>query len=248
MTTKRLLALTALLFVFIWNSSCKKYVKHGDIEGGLILTFDDNYVDDWYRFLPVLDSFGAKATFYVSHYTTLTREQKNKLKIIEAHGNEIAFHTTHHANLVNLLKTRSFNEVMRQEVRVALDSMHKDGFYPKNFAYPYGQHNEMLDGAMLSLFRSIRLLNGTKDFSQSVCTNKNKSYLRSLNVDESGISGSDINRMLESAKDNHNSVVFLAHKINTPPQLYISKSRLIFILSRAKELGLKFYKVEDICR
>jgi peptidoglycan-N-acetylglucosamine deacetylase len=248
MTTKRLLAIMAMLFTVIWSSSWKKYVKHGDLEGGLILTFDDNYIDDWYKALPILDSFGAKVTFYVSHYPMLTPQQKQKLKIIQSHGHEIAFHTTHHANLVNLLKTRSFNEVMKQEVQQGLDSMHKDGFYPKNFAYPYGQHNEMFDAAMLSLFRSVRLLNGTKDFSKSVCCTKNKSYLRSLNVDEGGLTTTEITRMLESAKANNNSVVFLAHKINNPPRLFISQSRLLYILSRAKELGLKFYKVEDVSR
>src|SRR3954466_6608822 len=97
-------------------SGCKKYVKNGDLDGGIVLTFDDNYIDDWYKYLPVLDSFGAKATFYVSHYTYLTPQQKAKLKIIEQHGNEIGFHTTHHANLVNLLKTKSLADVMHQEV------------------------------------------------------------------------------------------------------------------------------------
>jgi hypothetical protein len=243
--------LTCFLFItitFIVGSGCKKYVRNGDMDGGVVLTFDDNYIDDWYRFLPILDSFGAKATFYVSHYTMLTPLQKQKLKEIQQHGHEIGFHTTHHANLVNMLKNKTLQQVMQVEVRQALDSMRKDGIYPKNFAYPFGQHNEVLDAAMLSIFRSIRLLNGTQDYSKSVCTTKHKTCLRSLNIDESGISSDVISRMLESAKEHSNAVVFLAHKINTPPQLYISKNRLIYVLTRAKQLGLKFYKVEDLTR
>ncbi len=227
---------------------CKKYVRHGDLVGGVVLTFDDNYVDDWYKYLPLLDSFGVKATFYVSHYPMLSRQQKNKLKIIQQRGHEIGFHTTRHANLVNMIKNKTLQEVMEKEVKQGLDSMKNDGIYPKNFAYPFGQHNEVLDAAMLSLFRSIRLLNGTNDYSKSVCTTKGKTCLRSLNIDDAGLSKENISRMLESAKQNSNAVVFLAHKINSSPNLCISESKLVYILSRAKQLGLKFYKVEEISR
>ncbi len=244
----KLASFALLVTIATIGFSCKKYVRNGNLQGGIVLTFDDNYIDDWYKYLPILDSFGAKATFYVSHYPMLTPQQKTRLKIIQQHGHEIGFHTTRHANLVNMLKNKTLQEVMHKEVREGLDSMRKDGIFPKNFAYPFGQHNEVLDGAMLSLFRSIRLLNGTNDYSKSVCRDKGKTCFRSLNIDEAGLSKDNITRMLESAKDHSNAVVFLAHKINSSPNLCISENRLIYILSRAKQLGLRFYKVEELSR
>jgi len=137
----KLVCFALFAITLIIGPGCKKYVRHGELEGGLVLTFDDNYVDDWYKYLPLLDSFGVKATFYVSHYPLLSIRQKSRLKIIQQHGHEIGFHTTHHANLVNMIKNKTLQEVMQKEVKEGLDSMRKDGFYPKNFAYPFGQHN-----------------------------------------------------------------------------------------------------------
>jgi peptidoglycan/xylan/chitin deacetylase (PgdA/CDA1 family) len=39
--------------------------------------------------LPLLDSFGAKATFYISSYHMLSSQQKNQLREIKNHGHEI---------------------------------------------------------------------------------------------------------------------------------------------------------------
>ena len=103
---------------------------------GIALTFDDNYIDNWYNYLPLLDSFGAKVTFYISRYHRLTPAQKNKLSIIQSKGHEIAFHTTHHLHMCQYLQFMTMDDLEQHEIYEDLNRMRNDGFYPKTFAYP----------------------------------------------------------------------------------------------------------------
>jgi peptidoglycan-N-acetylglucosamine deacetylase len=247
-TTKFTIFVFLLLCTSVLNSGCEKYVKQGQLEGGVVLTFDDNYVDDWYAQLPLLDSFGAKATFYVSSYHRLSREQRIKLKILQQHGNEIAFHSTHHLDMVEFLRTKTLKQLMKEEVKDGLDSMAKDGFYPKTFAFPYGKHNDLIDAALLSVFRSIRVLNGTKDYTESVCKNKGKTFFRGLGIDDDSKPNRVIAEMLTNARNHNNAVVLVGHRINSRLKPNISTKKLRFILQKAKDLELKFYTIEELSR
>ena len=40
-------------------------------QAGVALTFDDDRVDNWFKYLPYLDSANVKATFYVCKYNEL---------------------------------------------------------------------------------------------------------------------------------------------------------------------------------
>jgi hypothetical protein len=44
--------------------------------------------------------------------------------------------------------------------------MNRDGYFPVSFAYPYGAHNLYLDNQLLSIFKSVRALNGTHDLEK----------------------------------------------------------------------------------
>jgi peptidoglycan/xylan/chitin deacetylase (PgdA/CDA1 family) len=247
-TTRFTVSVFLLLCTSFLNSGCEKYVKQGELEGGVALTFDDNYIDDWYAHLPLLDSFGARATFYVSSYYRLSGAQRNKLKILQQHGNEIAFHTTHHVDMVEFLRTKTLQQLMKQEVKDGLDSMAKDGFYPKSFAFPYGKHNDLVDAALLSIFRSVRALNGTKDYTQSVCRKKGKTFFRGLGMDDDSKPNHVITEMLINAKHHHNAVVLVGHRINSRLRPNMSSSKLRFILQQARDLELKYYTIEELSR
>jgi peptidoglycan-N-acetylglucosamine deacetylase len=121
-------SLLILLFFF----GCTKYDKPGYMpRPGVALTFDDCYVDEWYDFLPVFDSFHVKATFYISNYQNLTQDQKDKLKILKNHGNEIAYHTLTHPDMVKYLRKNSMERLEGEEILRGLVLMNADGFYPK---------------------------------------------------------------------------------------------------------------------
>src|SRR6478735_3745778 len=87
-------------------TSCYKDLRRGNLPDGYIaLTFDDAYISNWYNYLPVLESLGIKATFYISSYHSLSALDKQKLAEIKTRGHEIAYHTSNHLNLLTLLNS-----------------------------------------------------------------------------------------------------------------------------------------------
>src|SRR5450631_505386 len=116
-----------LLAVILLALSCRKFDKPGKMnEAGVVLTFDDDYIDNWYKYLPVLDSMNVKATFYVCLYHKLTPDEVHKLKIIEAHGNEIAFHTANHLNTLQYMKEHGYDQFLNLEINKDLTKMRED--------------------------------------------------------------------------------------------------------------------------
>ncbi len=240
-------ALTVIIVLF---SGCKKFSRKGYIaDPGIALTFDDRRIDNWFTYLPFLDSAGVKATFYISSYHLLTTKQKERLAVIQNHGHEIAFHTANHYNLQDYVYKygHSFDELIRYEINDELKLMNNDGFYPTTFAYPYGAHNYFLDTLLINHFKSVRALNGTKDFTKSIVPTQNNKLLYGLGIDRSSKrSDADIIEVLESVSNNKACVIFVAHDINTSNQYSVTLDRLKTIINFVKANNLKYYTVSEI--
>lgn len=242
-----LCTLTMILYVF---TGCKKFEKQGNMqEPGIVLTFDDDKVDNWYTYLPLLDSAGAKVTFYICKYNRFTAEQKRKLAVIQSHGHEIAFHSTNHYNMeAYVYKSKhTIEDLMRCEIEAGLKLMNNDGFYPVTFAYPYGAHNGLFDKMLMRYFKSVRALNGTQDFSKSVVPTTKNDLLYGLGIDKSSKrSDPDIINILQSAKNNKTCAVFVAHEINTGSKFSVTLERLKKMIAFAKANNLKYYTASEI--
>ncbi len=242
--------LSALLISTVLFSGCKKFEKQGHLpDPGVVLTFDDDRINNWVEYLPLLDSSGVRATFYICKYNRFTNEQKTKLALLRAHGHEIAFHTTNHYNMEDYVykSKHSIDDLMRCEVEAGLKQMNQDGFYPKTFAYPYGAHNGVFDKILMRYFKSVRALNGTQDFSKSVVPTKQNDVLYGLGIDKSSKrSDQDITAVLQSAKNNNGCVVFVSHDINTSSKYSTTLSRLKAIISFVKVNNMKYYTASEI--
>ncbi|MES2777144.1 MAG: polysaccharide deacetylase family protein [Bacteroidota bacterium] len=242
------LLLTAVVLTLC--ASCKKYARPGSVpQAGIVLTFDDYSVNDWYDYLPTLDSFGVKATFYISNYNRLDAGQKAKLHTIQSRGHEIGFHTLNHPDLTRYIQRWGIQTLVQKEIAEGLRQMNKDGFYPTSFAYPYGSRLPELDLALWQYFKSLRALNGTKDYSKS-CTGSNYNpLLYGLVIDEKANKSIQlVERLMMGTKQNSNCLVFCAHQINSsnPASYSISDGRLRHILSFANRIGLKFYTASEV--
>ena len=231
-------------------NGCTKFEKHGQLkQAGIALTFDDDRIDNWFKYLPYLDSADVKATFYICKYNRLTAEQKNKLAIIQSHGHEIAFHSTNHYNMLDYVYKykHTVNELMQNEIESGLKMMNKDGFYPTTFAYPYGAHNGLYDKMLMRYFKSVRALNGTNDFSKSLAPTEKNNLLFGLGIDKSSKrSDDDVLQLIKSASANNDCAVFVAHDINTSLKLSITLERLKKMIDFTKQMNLKFYTVSEI--
>lgn len=231
-------------------NGCTKFKKDGQLnQAGIALTFDDDRVDNWFKYLPYLDSANVKATFYVCKYNRLTSAQKNKLTIIQSHGHEIAFHSTNHYNMLDYVYKykHTTDELMLNEIECGLKMMNEDGFYPTTFAYPYGAHNGLYDKMLMRYFKSVRALNGTNDFSKSLAPTERNDLLFGLGIDKSSKrTDEDVLQLIKSASSNNNCAVFVAHDINTDRKLSITLNRLNKMIDQVKQLNMKFYTVSEI--
>lgn len=231
-------------------NGCTKFEKHGQLkQAGIALTFDDDRIDNWFKYLPYLDSAHVKATFYICKYNRLTPEQKHKLAIIQGHGHEIAFHSTNHYNMMDYVYKykHTVDELMQNEIESGLKMMNKDGFYPATFAYPYGSHNGLFDKTLMRYFKSVRALNGTNDFSKSLASTEKNDLLFGLGIDKSSKrSDEDVLQLIKSGSENNACAIFVTHDINTDKKLSTTLERLKKMINYAKELKMKFYTVSEI--
>ncbi|GAC1492218.1 MAG: hypothetical protein NVS1B13_22480 [Flavisolibacter sp.] len=243
--------LWVLLLSLVFFYGCKKTEIPGYMpQAGLALTFDDNYINDWYRHLGFFDSMGVKMTFYISSYNRLNPLQKNKLHQLQQHGHEIAFHSLNHPDFVKYLQRNPMAKLEREEINKGLKLMNQDGFFPTNFAFPYGSHNEVLDNFLLRRFKSIRFLNGTRNLAKSYTTTANNSELYAIGMDlSSGKSTQDLLNMVSQAKENNNCLVMVGHHIDRKDlRMQVPLERLRLIIQTAKDLGMEFYTVSQIAR
>jgi peptidoglycan/xylan/chitin deacetylase (PgdA/CDA1 family) len=231
--------------------SCSKYTKSGSLPtAGLALTFDDYSVDNWYSYLDLLDSFHVKATFYISNYNRLNADQIQKLHEIEKRGHEIGYHTSNHPDLTKYYQQNGLQKLMKSEILDGLSLMNKDGFYPKTFAYPYGSHLPELDCAILKYFNSVRMLNSTSDYAQSLSASGGNQQLYAIVLDDvNGKSLNFIDAMIKNAKDGKDCFVVLVHEINNSKVSYsMSYDRLKHMLVSAQASGLHYYTASDLSK
>lgn len=88
LTRYTLLGLMALLFL----SSCK--AKHStNTKAGIVLSFDDKSIDDWYSLRELFKGNGVRATFFVCNFQDLTDKEVSMLKDLQADGHEIGSHS-----------------------------------------------------------------------------------------------------------------------------------------------------------
>ena len=237
--------------IFTLFQGCTKMAVTGNLQkSGIAFTFDDYSVAEWYRCLPLFDSFNVKATFYISNYNKLKREDIDKLRAIKKRGHEIAFHTTNHFNMIKYLNNKGMDQLIQNEIIAGLSKLNADGFYPTTFAYPYGHHNLALDNTLLKYFKSVRALNGTNNFAKSLTTTTNNTILYGLGIDESSKRPmSTIFQLVDNANDDNNCLVLVSHHTDLQGTKFITTQKTLReIIKKAVSLKMHFYTVSEISR
>lgn len=218
-------------------------------QGAVAITFDDNAVHNWCRYLRLFDSLHIRATFYISGYKTLNRQQVQKLHELEDRGHEIAYHTSTHPNMVTARIRKGMTQLVADEITAGLEAMRKDGFQPVNFAYPYGRRDEVLDNELLRHFRSVRALNGTGNLNRSFVAAKGSGQvINALEIDAPAkIDDGDIENMVKAAAENRTCLVLVCHEIDNPHYpLHVTVKRLKSIARAVKTYGVRFITMREL--
>lgn len=138
-----------------------RFVKYSeltqaDLGAGLAFSFDDHHLAIWSSMRPMFDRHGAKVTFFISAYHTLTEEERGQLRALADDGHDIQYHSTNHRNAADYAATHGAAAWITDDIAPDLAALRGDGYDPTAFAYPYGARNATTDAAILTVLPLAR--------------------------------------------------------------------------------------------
>lgn len=221
-------------------------------EAGVVLTFDDDYVEDWKLADDVLKEYDWKATFCVCRISQMKPGNVKILQDFQSYGHEIAGHGANHVNTLDYIAANGFDKFYSDEIDPMMRKMNENGLNISSFAYPYGARNTTTDE---NLFRSFKVLRGTTygalNPEDQLCYFENsKKVVYGLGIDSSypHFSLPYVFRLLDYAQSNGKILVLYAHKpVLAVDNNYQTKmENLISICKYVQKKNMKFYKLSDL--
>ena len=128
----------------------------GPRRAGLSLSFDDSHVDDWFALRPLLASYGARVTFFVTRFDRLSAARRAELHELAGDGHSIEAHGLRHLDAPDYVEENGLGAYMDEEALPSIDLLRADGFDPVAFAYPFGSRTGELDDALLEHVQLLR--------------------------------------------------------------------------------------------
>lgn len=231
------ISLFGLLVVLLF--SCGKSAENNFTRGSLQLSFDDTSVCNWEKYLPLLDQYDVKATFYICRPQTLTPRQWLALHRIANAGHEIACHGLHHANPFST--SLSTEKYVESELLTCRKMLMDSGFQVKTVGFPFGNAPERMEELALKHFKTVRRVIWDKEHKllsqyDELFSHEPNTIQTAMGIDSiCAISLISIESACKRAHDNHEKFYLIAHEINTRKPYSISKNFLIQVLEMKKK-------------
>jgi peptidoglycan/xylan/chitin deacetylase (PgdA/CDA1 family) len=225
--------------------------------GGVILTFDDASISEWYLANSRLNDHNWKATFCVSFMNSLTNDEIQMLHELNNAGHEIAGHGYRHLRAVDYIIDYGVDKYLNDEIIPMNEWMMYNGFTVKSFAYPFGSRNEETDQLLFNYYNILRGVANSyywKDASYEKCYFENSPLVYGFCIDESMgyFQHRDYNQyitdLLTYARDNNKILILLAHKTvdNINGQYQTKISTLDFICSFIDNNNMNYYTMSEL--
>jgi len=205
---------------------------------GILLSFDDDYMETWESYLDFLDRYGAKVTFFIiGEYHPFSSIAINR-------GHDVGFHTLSHLDLRQLSLADFYLETIE-----SAESFRRAGVPLSSIAFPYGFSDAWMYDVLLEHFSVLRGYGTT--FRLYNRDNIGSAHIISRAIDNTVIQGEDnfdrtIRSMLMTVKfmDKNWVLPITSHDISNAAWA-IRHRRLEYLLGTAVELRLKFYLFSD---
>lgn len=220
-------------------------------QSGVVISFDDDYVDEWFDVNTILEPYDWKATFFVTRFNQLSLAKIQKLKNLKSYGHEIGAHGLNHINVLTFISSNGASEYLNKEIYPMVNLMISNELAPTSFAYPYGSRNSSTDNLLLNEFQIIRgTTYGKANPASQNCYYSSNRLVFGLGIDKnySHFSIAYFLSLLEYAKNNNKIVVFYAHKpVPSFQNNYETEYQtLIEICNYVKNNNMKFYKISEL--
>jgi hypothetical protein len=216
---------------FVWEIA--------DDDAGILLGFDDDFMDIWESYFDLFDKYNARVTFFVQgEYTDFCNKAQNR-------GHEIGYHTLHHLNLPKI----SLDDFLTETLS-AVDGFRKNGIPLLSFAYPFGLFEPWMNETLSSSFGILRGYGTT--FRIYHPADIKRGYISSKAIDNLLFKKEQdftamINIVLRTAKFLGGDAVvpLTTHTISDTANWGISPARLEYVLKTVNDLKLKWYRYSD---
>ena len=231
----------------VFNQNISVHPKNG----GIVLTFDDDYVDDWFDLNRQLMPYNWKGTFFVTHFDKLPEREIRELRYLQIYGNEIGGHGLNHLNSIMYIKDFGGNQFMQNEINPMLHLMYRNGFKVASFSYPYGARNKDSDDLLFKHFKFLRgTTYGSENPEKQNCYYNYNPLVYGLGIDSSyeHFNLDYYFSILKYAQENNKIAVFYAHKTvpKTNGKYQTDYETLIKICKYVKENNMNFYTMSDL--
>jgi peptidoglycan/xylan/chitin deacetylase (PgdA/CDA1 family) len=244
-----------LLCTFFILFSCEKEkpetVIKPQIISGVVLSFDDAYVNEWFNTDQKLKQYSWKGTFCVSKINTLKYAEIKKLLELQKEGHEIAGHGFHHYHAEKFFAKYGLNAYFKQEINPMLVLMNFYGLKATSFVYPYGGRNKNLDTALLNKFKIVRGRAFCEENpSKQGCYFDHSKLVFSFSIDDTHnhFNIPHLLKLLDYAKKNHKILILNSHKTvkNVTADYQTKEETLELICQYVKRNNMKFYTLSDL--
>lgn len=229
------------------HSAVGKIDLNKNLKAGVLLSFDDCYLNSWKNAVPLFKKYNKKATFFIygssdSISSTCIYLQNN--------GFEVGYHTLGHKNLMD----KDSATILDEQVINPLYDFHKKYVYMYSFAFPNGLYVPYQITELLKYFRILRLFNNKVNlysFNQ-ICKER---VIVSQSIDKNKFSSDDdfkkkIFYRFCLSKITNKIYPCTSHEIvqnilQTSNNYSISQDRLEYMFELMDDLKLKNYKYSD---
>lgn len=251
---KKLFKFILLCTFFLFSCENKKPSQKNKPENpnpGVVISFDDTSVNEWYDADKILRQYSWKATFCVSKINTLNRSEIKELLQLQKKGHEIAGHSLHHFDAPKFVAKNGVGAYMKQEINPMLALMHFYSFKTTSFAYPFGFRNANIDKALLKKFKIIRgTTYGAEDpfFKNCYFNNSKLVFAIGIDTDHPNFSTPYLIKLLDYAKRKHKILILFGHKpvLKVTANYQTKIETLKLICNYVKQHNMTFYTLSEL--
>lgn len=207
---------------------------------GILLAFDDYSADNWSSYFDLFDEYGVKVTFFVS-CTEPTDFCYEAIK----RGHEIGFHTTTHFNVAD-----ASPEEIQKGVIDPVTIFRDKGIKLTTFAYPGGAYTSETNDLLLQHYNVLR---GAYQYELHSKADLRHGFVESYSIDNINHPSDEeyeasVTQILTDLSNNVGAVASVYSHTIDGGNWCVTEERLIFLLEKTKELGLKFYTFQELQR
>lgn len=246
----------ALFIVVLFSCEKDDEIKAGapgeqTFTPGVVITLDDDYVDNWAAAHNILSEYNWKATFFITKCNQLTTERISKLQQFNQYGHEIGGHGLNHLNAPQCVAAGGATGYLNQEIYPMVSFMDDKNLHTTSFAYPFGARNATTDEILLNEFHILRgTTYGRPDPLYQNCYYTGRKVVYALGLDNSypHFSVPYFISLLQYAKNNNKIVVFYAHRtVQAAHNDYETEyNTLIQICRYVQDNNMKFYTMSEL--